>query len=359
MKSRGIDVVNLTAGEPDFDTPDNIKKAAIKAINDGFTKYTAVSGTVELREAICEKLQRENNLQYSPNQVIASCGGKHALYNAIMSICNPDDEVLIPSPYWVTYPEQVRLAQAKPIIVGTKKENDFRLKASDIEEKINEKTKLLIMNSPNNPTGAVIERSELEKIASLAVENDFYVISDEIYEHLLYDGKHVSIAELGTDIKEKTLILNGAAKAYSMTGWRIGWAAGPEEVVKGMSKLQSQTTSNPTSISQVAYMEALKGDQGSVRKMAAEFKKRRDLIVGRLNEIEGITCAMPGGSFYVFPDVSGINSNSMEFSEQLLEKAKVAAVPGTAFGCDGHVRLSYACSEETIEKGVDRIESLI
>lgn len=359
MKAQGLDVLNFTAGEPDFDTPSNIKNAAIDAINSGFTKYTAPSGTPELRKAITEKLRKENGLEYDPKQIIASCGGKHSLYNAIMTLCNPGDEVIIPSPYWVTYPEQVKLAEAKPVIAELKKENGFRLKASDVEGMVTEKTKLLILNSPNNPTGAVYEKKELKKIASVAVEHDFYVISDEIYEHLLYDGEHVSIAGLGPEIKKRTLIINGAAKAYCMTGWRIGWTAGPEDVIKGMTGFQSHTTSNPSSIAQMAYIEALRGDQGSVGSMASEFRKRRDLIVKGLNGIKGITCPKPSGSFYVFPDISGLSKNSLTFSENLLEKAKVAVVPGAAFGREGHLRMSYACSEETIKKGIERIKSVI
>ncbi len=359
MVSEGVDVLNFTAGEPDFNTPDNVKKAAIDAINSDFTRYTSTAGTPELRKAISEKLRKENGLKYNKEQIIVSCGGKHSLYNAMMTLCNPGDEVIIPSPYWVTYPEQAKLAGAKPVIVGTGKENGFRVLASDIEKKITEKTRVIILNSPNNPTGAVYGKSELKKIASIAVQNDIYVISDEIYEHLVYDCEHVSIAGLGSDIMEKTIIINGAAKSYAMTGWRIGWAAGPEDVINGMTKLQSQTTSNPNSIAQMAYMEGLKGDQSAVKKMAAEFKKRRDVIVKYLNGIHGISCAKPESSFYVFPDISRISKSSVEFCERLLEKAKVAAVPGIAFGCEGHVRMSYACSLEAIEKGVERIRKFV
>ncbi len=354
LESKGVDVVNFTAGEPDFDTPDNIKKAAIKAINDGFTKYTHPAGTPELREAIADKLKKENGLEYGPGQVIVSCGAKHSLYNAIMTICNPGDEVIIPSPYWVSYPEQVKLAGARPVFAGCSGDG-FRILSSDIEAKITGKTRAIMLNSPNNPTGAVYEKSELKKIASIAAEKGIYVISDEIYEHLIYGGEHVSMASLGPEIREKTVTINGAAKAYAMTGWRIGWAAGPEDVIGGMTKLQSQTTSNPTANAQMAYLEALKGDQSSVKNMREAFRKRRDLIVKKLNEIPGISCPEPGGTFYVFPDISGVNRSSMEFSEQLLEKAKVAVVPGLAFGREGHVRISYACSEETIKKGVERI----
>jgi len=363
LKSRGIDVVNFSAGEPDFDTPENVKKAAIDAINSGFTKYTPVSGIPELREAIAGKLKSENGLDYSPDQIIVSCGGKHSLYNIFQALCNPGDEAIIPAPYWVTYPEQAKLADSKPVFVETKEENGFKLLAADVEGKITEKTKVILLNSPCNPTGAVCDKDELKKIASIAVENDTFVISDEIYEHLVYEGEHVSIAGFGDEIKERTVIVNGASKAYSMTGWRIGWAAGPSEIVKAMSDFQSHTTSNPNSIAQKAYLEGLTGSQEYIRGMVSEFRKRRDLIVRKLNEIEGISCIEPQGAFYVFPNVSGCLKgeikNSTDFSIQLLEKARVAAVPGSAFGAEGHVRISYACSKENIEKGLERIEEFV
>ncbi len=354
LKLAGADVVNFTAGEPDFDTPDNIKKAAIGAINSGFTKYTAPAGTPELRKAVSEKLKRENGLDYGPGEIIVSCGGKHVLHNVMMALCNTGDEIIIPSPYWVSYPEQVKLAGGKPVIVETSKEEGFKLKASSIEECVTSKTRAIVINSPNNPTGAVYEKEELMKIADIATKNGIYVISDEIYEHLSYEEKPFSIASLG-GMKERVIIANGAAKTYAMTGWRIGWAAGPRDVIKAMVKLQSHTTSNPTSIAQVAYMEALQGSQDAVKMMVSEFRKRRDIMVKGLNEIPGISCQVPGGSFYVFPGISGVSKNSMEFSKKLLDKEKVAVVPGVAFGCDGHIRMSYACSEETIRKGLERI----
>jgi aspartate aminotransferase len=359
LKRSGVAVINFTVGEPDFPTPANVRKAAAAAMDAGMTKYTPTAGTPELRRAIAEKLRKENGLEYSEKNVIATAGGKQALYNAIMAICNPGDEVIIPSPYWVTYPEQVKLAGAAPVFAGTAKDDGFRLKAEDVKRRVTKKTKLLIVNSPNNPTGAVCAKAELEKIGELAIEKGFFVISDEIYEHLSYGERHTSIASLGGGIKERTITVNGAAKAYSMTGWRIGFAAGPENVIKGMEKLQSHTTSNPCSIAQAAYLEALTGSQDSVRAMASEFRKRRDAIVKGLNSISGIECALPGGAFYAFPDVSGCFGkkvkNSAEFAARLLEEAKVAVVPGIDFGCEGHVRISYACSMETIEKGLAAI----
>jgi aspartate aminotransferase len=356
LKRSGVTVINFTVGEPDFPTPENVRKAAERAIESGMTKYTPTSGTPELRKAIAEKLKRENGLMYSEKNVIATAGGKQALYNAIMTICNPGDEVIIPSPYWVTYPEQVKLAGGVPVYAKASKDDGFRLKAQDVEGRVTKKTKLLIVNSPNNPTGAVCKEAELQKLAELAAEKGFFVISDEIYEHLTYGERHVSIASLGDGIKERTITINGAAKAYAMTGWRIGFAVGPESLIKGMEKLQSHTTSNASSISQAAYLAALTESQDSVKKMACEFRKRRDAMVKGLNAIPGIECAVPGGAFYAFPDVSGCFGkkvgNSAEFAARLLDEAKVAVVPGIDFGCEGHVRMSYACSMETIEKGL-------
>ncbi len=363
MSKAGVDVVNFTAGEPDFDTPRHVKDAAIRAINDGFTKYTAATGMPELKQAITQKLKAENGIDCSPDQVVVSCGGKHSLYNIMLALCNPGDEVIIPSPYWVSYAEQVKLCDAKPVFVETKEKDGFSLQAGDLEKAVTGKTKAVIINSPSNPTGAVIGKGELEKIASIAVEHDVFVISDEIYEYLIYEGEHTSIASLGGDIKGKTITVNGASKAYSMTGWRIGWAAGPPEVMKMIGNYQSHTTSNPTSISQKAYLAALQGDKSSVQGMVAEFRKRRDAIVNGLNGIEGITCTNPHGSFYVFPNVSGCFrggiKSSMDFSMRMLESANVAVVPGSAFGAEGYVRISYACSMEAIEKGLERIAKFV
>jgi aspartate aminotransferase len=363
MSAKGVDVVNFTAGEPDFDTPENVKEAAISAIKSGFTKYTDAKGFPGLREAIAKKLKAENGLDYASEQIVVSCGGKHSIYNALQALCNPGDEVIIPSPFWVSYSEQVKLCEARPVFVETSEENGFRLLAEDLKKKVSGKTKVILINSPSNPTGAVIDKDELKKIASIAVNNDIFVISDEIYEHLIYDGEHVSIASLDNGLKDLTIIINGASKAYSMTGWRIGWAAGPPAVMKMIGNFQSHTTSNPTSISQKAYLAGLTGPQDSVKKMVSEFKRRRDLIVKSLNGIPGISCTEPQGSFYVFPNVSGCFKggikNSMDFSMQLLDQEKVAVVPGSAFGSDSNVRISYACSTGTIEKGIDRIKEFV
>ena len=359
MQAAGKRVVNFTVGEPDFRTPDNVGKAAAEAIRAGFTKYTAVAGIPELRKAISRKLLEENGLEFGPEEIIVSCGGKHSLYNAFQALCDPGDEVIIPAPYWVTYPEQVRLAGAKPVFVQTREKDGFRLLARDVEEKASKKTKAILLNTPNNPTGAVYGKAELEKIASVAAGCDAYVISDEIYEHLVYGERHVSIASLGTDIRKRTIIVNGASKSYAMTGWRIGWAAGPPDVVKAMCSLQSHMTSNADSVAQKAYLEALTGGQESVARMAAEFRKRRDFIVRGLNGIPGMRCPEPGGAFYAFPNVSGCFvkgiGDSMDFAERLLNEAGVAVVPGSDFGTEGHVRISYACSMDEIREGLARM----
>lgn len=365
MRKEGIDVISFGAGEPDFDTPQHIKQAAIEAINSGFTKYTPASGTPELKEAIAEKLKKENNLDYSPSQIIVSCGAKHSIYNALMAICDPGDEVIIISPYWVSYPEMVRLAGGVPVIVETEMENDYLPSPDAIRSKISPKTKAIIVNSPSNPTGSVCTEEILREIGELAVEGDFYIISDEIYEKLIYDGlRHVSIAALDERFKERTILINGVSKSYSMTGWRIGYAAGPEEVISAMSRIQSHSTSNPTSISQAAALEALRGPQEEVERMRAEFERRRELICGKLDEIEGIRYFKPKGAFYVFVDVSAFYEKlgvrgSVEFADHLLEKAKVALVPGVAFGDDRCVRLSFATSDEAIVEGLERIKAAL
>ena len=365
MRKEGIDVISFGAGEPDFDTPQHIKQAAIEAINSGFTKYTPASGTPELKEAIAEKLKRENGLDYSPSQIIVSCGAKHSIYNALMAICDPGDEVIIISPYWVSYPEMVRLAGGVPVIVETEMENDYLPSPDAIRSKISPKTKAIIVNSPSNPTGSVCTEEILREIGELAVEGDFYIISDEIYEKLIYDGlRHVSIAALDERFKERTILINGVSKSYSMTGWRIGYAAGPEEVISAMSRIQSHSTSNPTSISQAAALEALRGPQEEVERMRAEFERRRELICGKLDEIEGIRYFKPKGAFYVFVDVSAFYEKlgvrgSVEFADHLLEKAKVALVPGVAFGDDRCVRLSFATSDEAIVEGLERIKAAL
>ncbi|MCD6507004.1 pyridoxal phosphate-dependent aminotransferase [Candidatus Poribacteria bacterium] len=366
MRKAGIDVISFGAGEPDFDTPLPIKEAAIESIRSGFTKYTPSSGINELKEAVVEKLRRENGLDYSPSQVIISCGAKHSIYNILMAICDPGDEVIIGAPYWVSYPEMVRLAGGTPVIVQTSSQTGYCMIPDDVRKRISSKTKAIILNSPANPTGTVYPEELLRGISELAVEADFYIISDEIYEKLIYDGlKHVSVAALDETFKERTILVNGVSKSYAMTGWRIGYAAGPEEVISAMSRIQSHSTSNPTSISQAAALAALGGDQDEVERMRKVFEKRRDLICSKLDEIEGISYVRPQGAFYVFPNVSfyfgkrlngKIINGSLDFADAMLESANVALVPGMAFGDDGCVRLSFATSEETIEEGLDRIK---
>lgn len=366
MKSQGIDVVDFGVGEPDFDTPENVKQAGIKAIQSGFTKYTPAGGTDELKEAVVEKFKNDNGLQYEKSQVLISCGAKHSLYNIAEALFDPGDEVIIPSPYWVSYPDQVLLNDAVPVIVETTEEEGFKLSARKLEKAITKKTKALVLNSPSNPTGLAYDKKTLEEIAAVAVRHKIYVISDEIYEKLIYDGfKHFSIASLGAEINDLTIVVNGVSKSHAMTGWRIGYAAGPKDVITAMANIQSQSTSNPASISQKAAVEALRGPQDFIRTMNVEFDKRRKYMVDRLNRIKGMTCLMPVGAFYAFPKVSQLYGksvggkrigNSSDFAAYLLEEAKVALVSGDAFGADAYIRLSYATSMENITKGLDRIE---
>ncbi len=369
MKAQGIDVVDFGVGEPDFDTPDNVKEAAKRAIQSGFTKYTPASGTDELKEAVIEKFKKDNGLQYEKSQILVSCGAKHSLYNVAEALFDPGDEVIIPSPYWVSYPDQVLLNDAKPVIVETTEAEGFKLSARKLEKAVTKKTKALVLNSPSNPTGLAYDRKTLEEIAAIAVKHGFYVISDEIYEKLLYDGfTHVSIASLGPKIKDLTIVVNGVSKSHAMTGWRIGYAAGPKDVITAMANIQSQSTSNPASISQKAAVEALRGPQDFIRIMNVEFDKRRKFMVERLNRIKGFSCLMPVGAFYAFPRVSALYGksaggktirNSSDFAAFLIEEAKVALVSGDAFGADAHIRLSYATSMEIIEKGLNRIEEAV
>src|SRR5512135_836389 len=369
MKAEGIDVVGFGAGEPDFDTPDNIKEAAIKAVRDGFTKYTPVPGTDELKDAIINKLKNDNGLTYARPEIIVSTGAKHSLYNIAQALYGPGDEVIIPSPYWVSYPDQVLLNDASPVIVETTEKQGFRISATDLEKAVTKKTKALILNSPSNPTGLAYDRDALAAIAKVAVKHGIYVISDEIYEKIVYDGfRHVSIASLGDDIKALTLTVNGLSKSHAMTGWRLGYAAGPKDVIGAMTKIQSQSTSNPCSITQKAAVEALNGPQGFIPVMVAEFDKRRKYIVDRLNAIPGVVCPNPKGAFYAFPRVSsyygkGVGGKtikgSADLAAYLLDEAKVAVVSGDAFGADAYIRLSYATSMATIEKGLDRIEKAL
>jgi len=366
MQAQGIKVISFGAGEPDFDTPENIKRAAVQAIEEGFTKYTAVGGIDELKDAIIHKFQRDNQLTYKRSQILASCGGKHSFYNLTQALFDQGDEVIIPAPYWVSYPPMVSLTGATPIILDTKEENGFKLTSEDMKKAITPKTKAIILNSPSNPTGSAYTKKELEKIAEIAISHNFFVISDEIYEKIVYDGfKFISIASLGEEIKERTIIVHGVAKTYSMTGWRIGYAAGPEEIISAMSNIQSQSTSNPTSISQKASIEALIGPQEEVKKMVSAFQQRRNYIVDRLNKIPGVSCYNPAGAFYAFPNFSPYYgksyqgkkiSNSTNLADFFLDVARVAVVPGIEFGADPFERLSYATSMEDIREGLDRIE---
>ena len=369
LKASGVDVVNFGVGEPDFDTPQNIKEAAIKAIRDGFTKYTPVGGIDELKDAIIEKFKKDNGLAYEKSEIIVSCGAKHSLYNIAEALFDPGDEIIIPAPYWVSYPDQALLNDAVPVIVKTDEKNLFKITPELLKANLSKKTKALILNSPSNPTGLAYDLKSLEAIADIAAENDFYVISDEIYEKLVYDGfRHVSIASLGDKIKQRTIVVNGLSKAYAMTGWRIGFAAGPKEIIGAMTNIQSQSTSNPTSIAQKAAVEALRGTQDFIPVMVAEFNRRRAYMVETLNKIKGISCRMPVGAFYAFPNVSSyygksfkgkpLNS-SFDLSSYLIEEANVALVPGGAFGDDRYIRLSYATSMDNIKKGLDRIEKAL
>ena len=368
MKADGVDVVGFGAGEPDFDTPENVKAAAIKALNDGFTKYTPVPGTNDARDAIIGKLKRDQGLDYDRSQIIISCGAKHTLFNIAQALFQEGDEIIVPAPYWVSYPAQIILAGAEPVIVETREENGFTVTMDDLEKSSSNRTRALILNSPSNPTGAAYDRGKLEEIAAFAREKDILVISDEIYEKLVYDDfRFTSIAEL-PGMKERTVLVNGLSKAYAMTGWRIGYAAGPVDLVAAMTKIQSQSTSNPTSFALPATAEALNGPQDFVETMRVEFDKRRRYIVDRLNRMDSVTCFTPLGAFYAFPNFSGLYGrsfkgkeirNSTDLADYLLDEAKVAIVPGIAFGADDCARLSYASSMENITKGLDRIEAAI
>jgi aspartate aminotransferase len=364
MRAAGEDVVNFGVGEPDFDTPDNIKEAAVKALKDGQTKYTPAAGILPLREAAADKFKKDNGLEYGADQILVSCGAKHSLYNIAQALLSPGDEVLIPSPYWVSYPAQVLLNDGTPVIVETREEDSFMLKADALEAAVTPKTKALMLNSPSNPTGLAYDRKTLEAVAEIALRHNLIVISDEVYEKLLYDGaEHVSIASLGKEIKEKTIVVNGISKSHAMTGWRIGFAAGPVDVIKAMAKIQGQSTSNPSSIAQWAGVEALTGPQDFLGTMLVEFDKRRKFLVEGLNAMSGVSCLSPSGAFYAFPNTSGVYGgkikNSTDLAIYLLEEAKVALVQGDAFGNDNHVRISYAVSMEDIKKALERIEAAL
>ncbi|KUO50323.1 MAG: aspartate aminotransferase [Desulfitibacter sp. BRH_c19] len=369
LKAQGHDVIGFGAGEPDFNTPDNIKAAGIQAIGDNCTHYTPNLGIKELRDAICEKLEKENSLIYTPEQVIVSSGAKHSVFNTIMALCDVGDEVIIPSPYWVSYPEMVKIADGVPVVIATTSETGYKMTAEQLKDAVTSKTKVLFINSPNNPTGAVYTEKELKEIAQVCVENNIYVISDEIYEKLIYDNeKHVSIASFNEDIKKLTVTINGVSKAYAMTGWRIGYAVAEKEIINAMDAFQSHATSGAASISQKASYEAIAGNQDAVEDMRKEFDKRRKFMVDELNKIPGITCQLPKGAFYAFPDMTGLYGKTIAgvtvkddngFAKLLLEKVYVAVVPGSPFGSPGNLRLSYTNSIEYMKKGIDRINDLV
>src|SRR3954447_21483737 len=357
MKAEGLDVCGFGAGEPDFDTPDHIKNAAIEALQAGFTKYTPSAGIPELRQAIAEKLQADNGLSYRSSQVIVSSGAKQACYNAILATCQPGDEVLIPAPYWVSYPDMVRLAGAEPVVVPTTERNSWKMRAEDFENAMTPRTKMLILNTPNNPTGAVYTRDELAAIVEVAAEEDIYILSDEIYEKLVYDdAQHVSVASISKEAYDLTITINGFSKAYAMTGWRLGYLAAPEQVAKAVDSIQSHSTSHPASFAQKGALAALKGDQQGLADMRDEFSMRRDYMYDRITKIPNITAVKPQGAFYILVNISQLGLSSQNFADRLLSKANVAVVPGAAFGDDRTVRLSYATSIDVIKKGLDRFQ---
>ena len=357
MKAEGIDVCGFGAGEPDFDTPEHIKRAAIEALEAGFTKYTPNAGIPELRQAIADKLAADNGLNYRAGQIVVSNGAKHACYNAILATCQPGDEVIIPAPYWVSYPDMVRLVGAEPVIVPTSERNAWKMRPEDFENAMTPRTKMLIMNSPGNPTGSVYTRDELEAIVSVAAEEDIYVLSDEIYEKLVYDDvKHVSIASLSKEAYDLTITINGFSKSYAMTGWRLGYLAAPDEVTRAVDSIQSHTSSNPSSFSQYGALAALKGDQQPLADMREEFDMRRNYMFDRLSKISNVTAVKPQGAFYILVNISQLGLTSQNFADRLLSKANVAVVPGAAFGDDRTVRFSYATSLDVIKKGLDRFQ---
>ena len=368
LKAAGKDVIGLGAGEPDFDTPENIKQAAIKAINDGDTKYTAVDGTPALKKAIVEKFKKENNLDYTADQITVGAGGKHVIYNAMMATLNEGDEVIVPAPYWVSYPDIVLLAGGKPVVMECDEKQSFKINPSDLEKFITPKTKWIILNSPSNPTGACYSEKDIREIAKVLEKHPHvYILSDDIYEHVTYEGfKFFTIAQI-EGLKERVLTMNGVSKAYSMTGWRIGYAAGPKEIIKAIAKIQSQSTTNPSSISQAASVEALSGTQDFIKKRADSFQERRDFVVKALNDIDSIECLNPDGAFYVFPSCKGLmgkkDTNGKEiksdtdFVQSLLENSGIAVVQGSAFGLEGFFRISYATSMDNLKKALEKISS--
>jgi aspartate aminotransferase len=360
LKSEGRDIINFAAGEPDFDTPDFVKQQAIAAINAGFTKYTPSSGTLELKQAVCEKFKKDNGLNYQPNQIVISCGAKHSIFNALFVLISKGDEVLIPSPYWVSYPEMVHLCEGTPQFITASAENNFKVTPKDIERHKHSKTKLLILNSPSNPTGSVYSPQELQEIARVCVAKKIFVISDEIYEKLVYDNlKQASIASLNKEIYDLTITVNGLSKSHSMTGWRIGYLGGPPDIIEAISKLQDHSTSNPTSISQKAALAALSTTDDFSRNMCQEFQKRRDYLLDRLDTIEKLKPIRPQGAFYVFCNISQTKLDSLTFAERLLTEASVALIPGAGFGRDDYVRLSFATGLEQVKQGMDRIQEWV
>ena len=360
MKAEGLDVVGFGAGEPDFDTPQHIKNAASKALADGFTKYTPSSGIPELRSAIAEKFQRENGLTYKPSQVIVSCGGKHSCYNVILATCEEGDEVIIPSPYWLSYPEMVRLASATPVIVETTDATEFKMTPAQLRAAITPRTRLLVLTTPSNPTGSVYTPDEVRVLGDICVEHGVLIMSDEIYEHLLYDGAvHKSVASFSQAHQDHTIIVHGFAKAWSMTGWRLGFLAAPEPIAKAIDAIQSHSTSNPTSFAQKGGVAALTGSQAHLPLWLAEYAKRRTYAHQRLNAMPGVSCVNSKGAFYLFPNIAKLGLKSGDFCSQLLATEHVAAVPGIAFGAEGYLRISYATSLANIEKGLDRMETFV
>ena len=364
LRSAGKDVIGLGAGEPDFDTPNNIKKAAIRAIKKGDTKYTAVDGTPALKKAVIGKFRRENKLNYSADQITVGTGGKQVLYNTFMATLNKGDEVIIPAPFWVSYPDMVLLAGGRPKIVKCTEQEGFKLTAKKLKKAISKRTKWVILNSPSNPTGAGYTKKEIQSLAKVLTRNKkIYILSDDIYEHVRYDNfNFFTIAQI-SKLKDRTITMNGVSKSYAMTGWRIGYAAGPKDIIKAIGKIQSQSTSNPSSISQAAAVEALNGNQGFIKKRSNAFKQRRDFVVKSLNSIKGISCLKPNGAFYVFPSCKGLLNKKTklktdtDFVQKLLEKSNVAVVQGSAFGLDGYFRISYATSMQNLKKAMDRIKT--
>ena len=369
LSAQGINVINFSAGEPDFDTPQHIKNAAIAALQQGFTKYTPVGGIDELKEAVCAKLQRENKVQYTKEQILISCGGKHSFYNLAQALIAEEDEVIVPAPYWVSYPPMVELAGGKPVILSTTEEEGFKVRPEALQQAITPKTKAVVINSPSNPTGSAYTRQELEGLADVALRHNIAIISDEIYEKIVYDGfKHVSIASLSKEVKAITVIVSGLSKTYSMTGWRIGYTAGPQELIAAMSRIQSQSTSNPTSFAQKGALDALQGSQAEISVMVREYQKRRDLIVQALTSIKGVSCYTPQGAFYVFPNVRAYLGkhykserilDTAHLTNYLLDEAQVAVVPGLEFGVEGYLRLSYPIAPDEIKDGIQRIKEAL